>query len=261
VNAKPFFEKYLMGLTKQKLRAGLPAYGGWVMIAHPSIIEIYAGEHFDWISLDMEHTSIDMRSIHECILATKGTNIDLLVRLPSHEPSIAKRVLDAGVAGVIVPCVNSAEQTRQVVAMTKYPPEGNRGTSLARCTDFGRNFKEYFEHHNDNVIVIIMLEHIDALANLDEILSVPGIDATFIGPYDLSASMGLPGQLDHPDVIAAQQKILNSCRKHEIPAGYHVVSPKADIVQKYVAEGFRFIGCGLDTEFILQGCRNMIPSR
>ncbi|MDR2705125.1 MAG: hypothetical protein LBC02_05035, partial [Planctomycetaceae bacterium] len=247
-----------MGLTKQKLREGLPVYGGWVMIAHPTVIEIYAGEHFDWICLDMEHTLIDMRSIHDCILAIKGTNIDLLVRLPSHEPSIAKRVLDAGVAGVIVPCVNSAEQARQAVAMTKYPPEGNRGASLARCTDFGRNFKEHFEHHNENVIVVIMLEHIDALANLDEILSVSGIDATFIGPYDLSTSMGLPGQLDHPDVIVAQQQILNSCRQHKIPAGYHVVSPKADLVQKRVAEGFRFIGCGLDTEFILQGCRNII---
>ncbi|MDR1964799.1 MAG: hypothetical protein LBQ50_13585 [Planctomycetaceae bacterium] len=249
-----------MGFTKQKLRAGLPAYGGWVMIAHPTIIELYAGEHFDWICLDMEHTSIDLRSMHECILAAKGMEVDVLVRLPSHEPSIAKRVLDAGAAGIIIPCINSAEQARQAVAMTKYPPEGNRGTSLSRNTDFGRNFKDHFENHNEKVIVVIMLEHVEALNHLEEILQVPGIDATFIGPYDLSTSMGLSGQLDHPKVVAAQQRILEACQKYGVPAGYHVVQPNEKLVRQRVEEGFCFIGCGLDTEFIIHGCRKMIPS-
>jgi 2-dehydro-3-deoxyglucarate aldolase len=248
-----------MGFTKQKLRKGLPVYGGWVMIAHPTMIEIYSGERFDWVSLDMEHTSIDLRSVHECILAAKGTDIDVLVRLPSHEASIAKRVLDAGAAGVIVPCVNSAQQARQVVEMTKYPPEGNRGASLSRSTDFGRNFYEHFEHDNDNVIVVIMLEHVDVLNHLDDILRVPGIDAALIGPYDLSASMGLAGQLTHPKVVAAQHKILESCLKYGIPAGYHVTQPDVEMVRQRVEEGFRFIGCSLDTEFILQGCRQIVP--
>jgi 2-dehydro-3-deoxyglucarate aldolase len=250
-----------MGQTKQKLNSNLPVYGGWVMVAHPAIVEIYAGEHFDWICLDMEHTTIDMRSVYECILAAKGTNVDVLVRLPSHESSIAKRVLDAGADGVIFPCVNTAEQARQVVAVTKYPPEGNRGASLCRSTDFGRNFKNSFENHNKNVIVVVMLEHVDALSHLDEILQVPGIDATFIGPYDLSASMELAGQLTHPKVAAAQQQILEACLKYGIPAGYHVVAPDLKLVQQRVDEGFRFIGCGLDTEFIMQGCRQMLPKQ
>ena len=249
-----------MGRTKQKLRDGRAVFGVWVMIAHPTVVEIYAGERFDWICLDMEHTSIDMRSFHECVLAAKGTDIDLLVRLPSHESSLAKRVLDTGISGIIVPNVTVAEEARRVVAMAKYPPEGNRGASLARCTDFGRNFKEYVANHNDNVIVAVMLEHIDALDNLDSILSVSGIDATFIGPYDLSTSMGVPGQLEHPKVVAAQSRIVEACRRHGIPAGYHVVQMNAELVQQRLDEGFRFIGCGLDTEFIQQGCRSMIPA-
>lgn len=248
-----------MGRTKEHLRQGIPALGGWVMITHPTVVELYASEGFDWICLDMEHTSTDLRTMHECILAAKGTDVDMLVRLPSHEPSMAKRALDAGIDGIIAPCVNTADAARRIVAMTKFPPLGNRGASLARSTDYGRKFKSHFETHNDRVLVVVMLEHVDALDNLDEILEVPGIDATFIGPYDLSSSMGLPGQLDHPHVAAAQAKILATCRRHGIPAGFHIVQPNRMLLQQRLDEGFLFLGCGLDTEFILQGCRRMLP--
>ena len=248
-----------MGKTKEKLLRGEAAFGGWVMAAHPTVVEIMAGERFDWICLDMEHTSIDLRSMHECLLAVKGCGVDMLVRLPSHEPSVAKRVLDAGAAGVIVPLVNTAEEAKDAVAMAKFPPVGNRGASLARSTDFGRNFRQSFDAHNDRVIVVVMLEHIAAMDNLDAILSVPGIDATLIGPYDLSASMGLAGQLDHPHVVQAQQKIVDACKRHNVPAGYHVVAPDERLVVRKIDEGFRFIGCGLDTEFLIAGCRKMLP--
>ena len=247
-----------MGKTKTKLQRGEPALGGWVMIGHPTVVELYSNEGFDWVCLDMEHTSMDLRSMHECTLAAKGTGVDLLVRLPSHEPSPAKRALDAGVAGIIAPNVTTSEQAKQVVAMAKYPPEGNRGASLARCTEFGRNFETYFAKHNDQVIVVVMLEHIDALKNLDEILSVPGIDATLIGPYDLSSSLGLPGQLNHPRVVSAQDEIFAACQRHRVPAGYHVVKPDANLLQRKIDEGFRFLGCSLDTEFILHGVRQML---
>ena len=247
-----------MGKTKGKLLRGEVVFGGWVMIAHPTVVEIMAGERFDWIGLDLEHTSIDPRAVHECLLAAKGHDVDMLVRLPSHEPSVAKRALDAGAAGIIVPLVNTAEEAQAVVAMAKFPPVGNRGASLARSTDFGRNFKQSFDTHNDRVIVVVMLEHIAAIDNLDAILSVPGIDATLIGPYDLSASMGLAGQLDHPQVVATQQKIIDACKRHGVPAGYHVVAPDARLVSCRIEEGFRFIGCGLDTEFLITGCRKVL---
>lgn len=172
-----------MSKTKEILKNDGVALGAWMMIGHPSIAEIYAGEGFDWICVDLEHTSTDIRMFHELALAVKGTGCDILARLSSCDPVQAKLVLDAGADGIIVPSINSKQQAQQAVSMAKFPPDGIRGASLCRATDFGRNFRNYFDSHNDNVLVVIMLEHIDAVKNIDEILSVPGIDATFIGPY------------------------------------------------------------------------------
>jgi len=228
------------------------------MIAHPTVAEILAGEGFDWIAVDMEHTSTGVRQFHELALAVKGTGVDLLVRLHSCDPVLAKRVLDTGAAGVIVPSVNTPEQAAQAAAMVRFPPEGTRGASLCRATDFGRDFPDYFRRHNREVIVVVMLEHKDAVAAADAILATPGIDAAFIGPYDLSASMGLAGQLDHPDVLAAQQAVLDACRRHNVAPGMHVVPVDADQLRQRVAQGFRFIACGTDGGFIMHGCRAML---
>ena len=247
-----------MGRTKTKLQNGQPALGGWIMIGHPSVAEILAGEGFDWLAVDMEHTSTTVRIFHELSLAVKRTAVDLLVRLPGLDPQITKLVLDSGADGIIVPAVNTPEQAREAVAMAKFPPVGHRGASLCRATDFGRNFSDYYRNHNENVLVVCMLEHIDAVNNVDAILAVPGIDATFIGPYDLSASMGLPGQTDHPDVLAAQQTLLAACQRHGVPAGIHVVPVDGDEVSRRIGQGFRFIACGIDTEFLLFAARHML---
>jgi 2-keto-3-deoxy-L-rhamnonate aldolase RhmA len=154
--------------------------------------------------------------------------------------------------------VNTKEEAERAVAIAKYPPAGIRGASLARCTDYGRNFLDYFKAANDNVLVVIMLEHIAAVENIAEILSVPGIDATFIGPYDLSSSMGLAGQLDHPEVLAAQRTLLDACVKHGVPPGFHIVPNDPPQVKERIEMGFRFIALGLDTGFIVEGCRAML---
>jgi 2-dehydro-3-deoxyglucarate aldolase len=244
--------------TKEKLKASLPAVGGWIMIGHPTIAELMAGEALDWIGVDMEHAATDLPMLENICRAVKGSGMDLFVRLSSCDEVLAKRVLDIGANGIIVPNVNSAAQAEQAVKIAKYPPDGIRGASLARCTDFGRNFKEYTKAHNDSVFVAVMLEHIDAIRKVDSILSTAGIDAAFIGPYDLSASMGLSGQIQHPDVLFAQQQILDACKKHHVPAGIHVVSLEPSEVQRRIEQGFRFIGLSLDTEFIIQGVRAML---
>jgi len=247
-----------MSNTKRKLRRGEPAVGGWVMIGHPSVVEIMAVAGFDFLGVDMEHTSIDVRQFHELALAAKGTGCDLLARLPSCDADVAKRVLDLGAAGVIVPSVNTPELARQAVSMAKYPPEGMRGAALCRAADFGRDFAAYFGRHNDEVLVAVMLEHVDAVAGARNILATPGIDAALIGPYDLSASMGLAGQLDHPEVRAAQQTILEACRDSGVPAGIHVVRPDPGELQERIDQGFRFLPYGIDTEFLIAGCRSML---
>ncbi len=249
-----------MGRTKKRLQSNQPTLGGWIMIGHPVVAEVLAGEGFDWLAVDMEHTATDIRTFQEIALALKGTSCDLLARLPCCDPHLAKLVLDAGATGIIVPSVNTPEQAQQAVAMAKFPPEGTRGASLCRATDFGRNFETYYREHNQRVIVVVMLEHVDAVENVDAILQTPGIDATFIGPYDLSASLGKAGELNDPEVVAAQQRILGACRAHGVAAGIHVVPIDPQQVRQRVAEGFCFVACGLDTGMLIHGCRTMLRS-
>ena len=247
-----------MGHAKEKIKQGKPAFGGWMLIGHPAVAEILAGEGFDWIGVDLEHTTTNSETFYEIMLAAKGTGCDFLARLHSCDPVQAKMVLDAGANGIIVPSVNSREEAEQAVAMAKFPPEGVRGSSFCRASDFGRKFQEYFASHNEKVMVVVMLEHTKAVANADEILSVPGIDAAFIGPYDLSASMGKPGQLDNPEVVEAKQKLLAACKRNKVAAGIHVVPVDGKQVEDRVKEGYQFIGCGIDTLFIMHGCRSIL---
>ena len=247
-----------MGRTKEKLGHGQPALGGWMLIGHPTIAELMAGEGFDWIAVDLEHATTDLPTFAHIALALKGTGCDLLARLHSCDPVLAKLVLDAGAQGVIVPSVNTPQQAAQAAAMVRFPPQGTRGVSLSRAADFGRDFAGYVARHNREVLVVVMLEHIDAVSQADAILATPGIDAAFIGPYDLSASMGLTGQLDHPQVLAAQQTILEACARHQVAPGIHVVPVDGEEVARRIAAGYRFLGCGLDTLFIMHGCRQVL---
>ncbi len=247
-----------MGHTKQKLKKGHFVLGGWTLLGHPGIVEIMAGERFDFICVDMEHTAIDLRNFQDAALAIKGTGCDLLARLQSCDADQAKRVLDNGANGIIVPSVNSKADAEKAVSIAKFPPEGVRGSSLCRATGYGRDFAGYFNSHNDNVLVVIMLEHIDAVNHIDEILTIPGIDATLIGPYDLSASMGIAGQINHPDLLKAQQALVEACEKHNIPAGIHVVPVDNMQLNKRIEQGMKFIACGLDTLFIRHGCQTML---
>ena len=244
--------------TKEKLRSGKPVFGGWLMTGSPALAEIMSGEGFDFLTVDMEHTPTNMEGFYRVALALKGTGCDLLARLPSCDPVLAKQVLDMGAAGIIVPSVNTPAEAAQAVAMAKYPPEGIRGASLCRATGFGKRFGEYFAAHNRDVLVIVMLEHIRAVGQADAILATPGLDAALIGPYDLSASMNLAGQLDHPDVRAAQQAILDACQRQKVAPGIHVVPVDPAEVRRRVEAGFRFVPCGLDTLFVREGCRKML---
>jgi len=249
------------GRTKDLLLRGEPALGGWMMIGHPAVAEILAGEDFDWIAVDMEHTAIDLETFQRIAMAVRGSPCDLLVRLPACDPVLAKRVLDIGADGIIVPMVNTPEEAALAVSMAQYPPAGIRGASFARATDYGRNFVRYFEAHNDRVLVVVMLEHIRAAERADEILATPGIDAALIGPYDLSASLGAAGEIDRPQVIEAERRILEACRRAGVAPGIHVVPLLPEAVARRIREGFRFIGCGIDTHFIIDGARTMLLPR
>jgi 2-dehydro-3-deoxyglucarate aldolase len=250
-----------MSKTKDKIHQGQPVFGGWTLTGHPAVAEIMAAEGFDFLVADMEHTPISVEAFYHIALAAKGTDCDVLARLPSCVAVLAKQVLDVGAAGIIVPSVNTPAEAAQTVAIAKFPPDGIRGASLCRATGFGNNFTEYYSNHNRDVLVVAMIEHISAVKQVDAILSTPGLDAILIGPYDLSASMGIPGQLQHPDVLAAQQVVLDSCRRHKIAPGIHVAPVDPAEVARRLAQGFLFVPCGIDTLFIREGCRKMLKGR
>ena len=250
-----------MGKVKTMLREGRAALGGWVMTGNPAVVEIMADEGFDFLVADMEHTPINVETFYHMALAVKGTGCELLARLPACDMVLAKQVLDMGAAGIIVPSVNSSAEAAQTVAMAKYPPDGIRGAALCRATAFGRQFDDYYRNHNRNVLVVAMIEHISAVKQADAILATPGLDAILIGPYDLSASMGIPGQLQHPDVLAAQQVVLAACRKHKVAPGIHVAPVDPADVANRLAQGFLFVPCGIDTAFVREGCRTMMKAK
>lgn len=242
---------------KEKMRRGEPSIGSWLSMAHPSIAEILAMAGYEWIVVETEHTAIDLSEVLRLLIAIEQRGALPLVRLAWNDPIQAKAVLDSGAAGVLVPMINTKADAELAVQMTKYPPLGYRGVGLARAQGYGMHFDEYVRTANDDSLLLVMIEHKDAVANIEEILSVPGIDGTFIGPYDLSMSLGIPGQITHPDVVAAKQRVLDATLAHGLIAGIHFVQPSTAAVDcaKAIEAGYRFLALGTDILFLGDSAR------
>ena len=247
----------LAAKIKQALRDGKVSLGSWMSMAHTSIAEILASAGYDWVVIETEHTAIDVSEVLRLIMAIEGRGAIPLVRLAWNDPIQAKAVMDSGAAGVLVPMVNSKADAERAVQSIKYPPMGFRGVGLARAQGYGVSFDEYVRTANDHSLLMVQIEHIDGVQNIDDILSVPGIDGTFIGPYDLSLSMGLAGQLHHPDVEAAKQSVLEAVKARGLVAGIHLVHPDTavDELKQCVALGYQFIALGTDILFLGDSCR------
>jgi 2-dehydro-3-deoxyglucarate aldolase len=244
---------------KRKLRAGEVSLGSWMSMAHPSIAEILASAGYEWVVVETEHTAIDVSEVLRLIIAIEHAGAVPLVRLAWNDPIQCKAVLDSGAAGVLVPMVNTRQDAELAVAAAKYPPLGFRGVGLARAQGYGERFAQYVAEANDSTLLIVQIEHKDAVKNIDDILDVPGIDGTFIGPYDLSMSMGLPGQLDHPDVLAARARVLAATKAHGLAPGIHLVHPDraASAIVGIVEEGYQFIALGTDILFLGDASRSL----
>jgi 2-keto-3-deoxy-L-rhamnonate aldolase RhmA len=242
---------------KEKMHRGEPSIGSWMSMAHPSIAEILAMAGYDWVVIETEHTAIDVSEVLRLIIAIEQRGSVPLVRLAWNDPIQAKAVLDSGAAGVLVPMVNCKADAELAVQMTKYPPLGFRGVGLARAQGYGEHFDDYVQNANADTLLIVQIEHKDAVANIAEILSVPGLDGTFIGPYDLSLSLGIPGQITHPEVLAAKKKVLDATLAHGLIAGVHFVHPgtAADDCRQAIKEGYRFIALGTDILFLGDSAR------
>jgi len=229
--------------------------GTLLSISAPQVAEIIAMSGFDWVFIDMEHSGISLESVQNAIQIMEG-KILTIVRVPLNDEVWIKRTLDTGCDGIIVPMVNSADEARKVVQSSKYPPEGRRSVGLARAHKYGASFKDYVENANRDLLIMVQCEHKDAVKNFDEILKVTGIDSVFIGPYDLSASMGLTGQISHPDVLKAIGLVKDKCRKAGMP--YGIYSSDTDDMVSEIKTGCTFLLTGVDSNMLLNSYTDLL---
>jgi len=239
--------------VKAKLRAGEVSVGSWLASGSPLIAEIMAHVGFDWLVVDTEHGAIGIETAQSMLQAISTTETVPLVRVAWNDVALIKRALDIGAYGVVVPMVSTREEALNAVRFSKYPPEGVRGIGGVRRLLYGG--PDYLSHANEEILVIVQIETAEAVENAEEILSVEGIDAFFIGPNDLSASLGLVPRLDNrdPEFVEVVRRVLAAGKRHGVAGGIHCGTPEA--VEECMDWGFQFIALASDLSFLDQAAR------
>jgi 2-dehydro-3-deoxyglucarate aldolase len=235
---------------RRTLAAGEASIGSWMQIPHSAVAEVMGQAGYDWVAVDLEHGSIDVHQLPDLFRALEAGGTLPLVRVAEGTVKDCQQALDAGAGGVIVPRIETAAQLSRVVAACAWPPAGERGVGFSRANLFGKHFAEYSEEAQAP-LVIAMIEHVRALDDLDAIAATPGLDAILIGPYDLSASMGLTARFDRPEFAAAIDQIRDVCRRHRVASGVHVVQPDPGMLAQRIREGHRFIAYSIDSVFLV----------
>jgi len=241
---------------KNKLKNNELTLGSWITIGHTAIVDIMASAGFEWLVVDMEHTSIDLSMAHNLIATIQANGMKALVRVSKNEEVIIKRILDMGADGIVVPMIKSKAEAIEAIEYAKYPPIGKRGVGLFRAQQYGLGFDEYKKWVNEELVIIAQIEHIEAVNNIDEIISCDGIDGVIIGPYDLSGSMGYPGEYDREDVKEAIANVLSTCKEKGFPSGFHVIESDPTKLQERIKEGCTFLAYSLDFFFLGDSARN-----
>lgn len=221
----------------------------------PEMAELLSQTGFDWLFVDMEHTSLGVKDVQR-ILQSVGKEFPCLVRVPAIDEAWIKKVLESGPAGIIVPHVNTPEEVEKVLRWSKYPPEGTRSVGISRAQDYGLNLQEYMEKANETIVVVPQVEHIDAVENLESFVKVPGLSAIFVGPYDLSGSIGKLGKVKDPEVQGLVQNVQTICSKAGIVTG--IFGMDTEEVNPYIEIGYSLVAIGMDTSYVLKSTRQTI---
>ena len=229
---------------RQDLVAGKPLIGCWCSLGSPITTEVMGVAGFDWLLLDGEHAPNDVLSFIPQLMALKDSASAPVVRPQWNDMVMIKRLLDAGFYNFLIPFVESADDARRAVAATRYPPQGVRGVSVSHRSNRYGTVPEYFQAINDNISVIVQIESRKAVAAIDEICAVDGVDCVFIGPSDLAAGYGYLGNPLHPEVQEAMQKIIASAKAHGKPAG--ILAPVEADARRYLEMGLTFVAVGSD---------------
>jgi 2-keto-3-deoxy-L-rhamnonate aldolase RhmA len=237
-------------IFKQALLDNRRQVGLWVTFAHQPIAEVLADSGFDWLLFDMEHSPTDLHQVGQQLLAVRGRDVAPIVRVPILDMGWIKRVLDAGAPNIMIPNVRSAAEARDAVAFTRFAPEGLRGVAGSTRAGNYTRYKDYMARANDEIGVIVQIESREALDELDAICRVPGVDAIFVGPSDLAASLGYRGQAGHPEVQAAIAQAFRTANAAGIAAGTLAADGKAD---HYFDAGATMVGVGTDLHLLIAG--------
>lgn len=240
---------------KKKLASGKVCLGTWVSFTDPTVTELLSGAGFDFLVIDMEHAPLTIEVVQLHLLALRG-GVTGIVRVPSNDPVLIKQVLDVGAPGVMVPMVSTREEAEKAVASCFYPPLGIRGFGPRRASFYDRLGRTYLQKAQD-VLVMIQIEHIEGVNRIDEILEVNGLGAIFIGPWDLSGSLGVLGEIDHPQVVASVDRVIVKAREKGIPVG--IATPLSEReAQRWMERGVQFLTVGTDYGFLVQGADVMV---
>ncbi len=244
-------------LFKRALQDGERQYGYWLGLCSPLAAELCAYTGYDWLLIDGEHAPNNLSTVLAQLQAIQGTPSQAIVRLVDDNPAVIKQYLDIGVQSLLVPMIETADQARDLVRAIQYPPEGIRGvgTALARGACWNL-IDDYFDEVDDELCLIIQIESVKGLKNLDEILSVDRVDAVFIGPADLAATMGHLRNPGHPDVQTEINTAIEKIIAAGKPAGTVVVNP--DAAKNYLAAGMQFIALGIDTLSLIESAKNSL---
>jgi 2-dehydro-3-deoxyglucarate aldolase len=244
---------------RSRIRKGDITVGTWVTIGHTSIIEILCDAGFDWLTIDLEHNTINQETLRHLIIAGQAKGVAIFVRVPKNDEVYIKQALDAGADGLIVPMIDNHEDALKAVKYAYYPPKGIRGVGLSRAQRYGEAFEEYLGWANKNLTIIAQIEHIDAIKQLEKIASVDEIDALMIGPYDLSSSLGKPGLFDDDIVMTALDDFMRITKDCKANIGQHIVPLEQWRFDEAMKKGYSFIAYGTDFQF-LRGSKKELTS-
>ena len=237
---------------KARLKRGEKTVGAWITIPHMDVSEALSTLPFDWFVFDQEHSALDDQITQELIQAVKG-EVTPIVRVAWNDMVMIKKALDTGVEGIIIPWVNSKEDAVKAVKFCKYPPEGVRGCGPRRTILLD---PDYLKTVNDELLIIVQIETQEAVKNAEEIMSVDGIDAFFVGPFDLSSSMGLMGQIDHPKVREAIERVFEAGKNAGIASG--IWQGAGMSIRERLEEGWQMVALGMDINFLMDGARSIL---
>ena len=245
---------------RNKIKKGKPIVSSWSQISDANLLELLMHGKFDCSTLDFEHGLFSIENLPNLLRVLEVNKKLSLIRLPSKNIEICKQVLDAGADGIIIPNVVNVQELKKIIDICKLPPKGSRGVGFSRTNKFGKKFNNYIKSKTSPVI-IAMIENLNGIKNLTKILSLKDIDAILIGPYDLSASMGIPGKFENKNFKKNLDYIKKSCSTHKVPCGLHLIEPNFKKLLKLKKQGYKFIPYSVDTVLINQSVESLFNKK